>query len=207
MPEPVQFEDPRAWSTPHGCAGYIMDVHSTSSMHDRVSTAGGHAAPPPTGGTSDRLRLWTPPPRHVRVHGVKGPKLPTTQSKGHACALHERVSASSGQACPPLDGCASTERARDWTPEPHERLHGVYGPNDDTMQCVGQSASVQARVCCICDGGGHAAPPCAAEATIDRDRVCVPPPHVAEHAEYALNALTAQSTGQGCALHGRVSSA
>src|SRR4051812_39589599 len=48
---------------------------------------------------------------------------------------------------------------------------------------------------CVSTVLGHPRPPHDADVTIDRVRVCVPPPQAAEHAEKALQSETTQSTG------------
>ena len=70
------------------------------ALHARVSAECGHAAPPFTGAAFVRERLCAPVP-HDLVHVVHTLKLPSTQSTGQLCALHERVSASCGHAAPP----------------------------------------------------------------------------------------------------------
>ena len=50
---------------------------------------------------------------------------------------------------------------------------------------------------------GQGAPPWAAEVDTWRKRLCVPPPHVREHANHAPHGLTLQSTGHAAALHTR----
>ena len=54
---------------------------------------------------------------------------------------------------------------------------------------------------CVLVRPGHAKPPFAANGVTVRVCVCAPIPHVSEHASYALQRPTTQSTGQACVLH------
>ena len=75
------------------------------ALHACVSAVCGHAAPPKSGATLVRLRDWKPPP-HDLVQVDQLLKVPGTQSTGHSCWLHARVSAECGHALPPKVGCA-----------------------------------------------------------------------------------------------------
>jgi hypothetical protein len=89
----------------------------------RVSAECGHALPPYVGSVVERLRFCEPVP-HDLVQVDQAPKVGTTQSTGHAWALHARVSAECGHALPPYMGSV-VERLRFCEPPPHDLVQEV----------------------------------------------------------------------------------
>jgi hypothetical protein len=65
------------------------------SVQARVSAVCGQAAPPLTGATWVRERVWTPA-AHVVLQAVQARKAPGTQLTGQAAVLQARVSARYG---------------------------------------------------------------------------------------------------------------
>jgi hypothetical protein len=89
------------------------------ALQARVSALCGQAAPPSTGSTLVRERLWTPAP-HVVLQALQADgKTPGTQSTGQACVLHDAASSRCGQALPPKRGSVFW-RARVWLPPLHD---------------------------------------------------------------------------------------
>lgn len=79
-----------------------------------------------------------------------------------------------------------------------QALHSLHKLLLDT-QSTGQAKVLQAFFWAV---AGHFLPPRAASATTLRERLCLPPPQVLVHLDHFVQALVAQSTGQGFLLHG-----
>ena len=145
-PSKVQLVAPTDRATPHGCAGYVP-LHG-AVLHACVSTRLAHAAPPCVDGVITlRVRVRVPE-LHGLVHGENALKLPTTQSTGHGCVLHARVSVLSlGHATPPCCGEMFT-RVRDCNPVPQLFVHAPYAPQLPTTQSTGHVCALHGRVSC-----------------------------------------------------------
>ena len=96
-------------------------------------------------------------------------------------------------------------KVREMMPAPHGTLQADQADHVP-VQSVWHTAVLHA-----CDSVrvGQAAPPLLAGVVTRRDRDCVPPPQVAEHADQSEKAATTQSTeatpaGHACVLHGCV---
>jgi hypothetical protein len=83
-------------------------------------------------------------------------------------------------------------------PSPHVALQSLYALNKP-WQSIGHGPSLHA---CASGVDTQAAPPLLAGWVTLNVRVCVPSPHVVEHAPNALK-LPTQSTGHAPLLHGR----
>ena len=77
-------------------AAAVVATGHASVPHPVVSVRCGHAVPPNAASTVTTRDLDCDPPPHVTVHGENTVKLPTTQSWGQGCALHDRVSSRYG---------------------------------------------------------------------------------------------------------------
>ena len=137
------------------------------------------------------------------MHVLQACQSSTTQSAAHACSLHARISVRYGHAYPPCCSCEITLRLRDCTPPAQDWLHVSHALKAATTQWCGHGPSLHACVSAEC---GHAAPPHSG-ATVMRERLCTPAPHVVVQVLHWLKSGTTQSTGQQCSLHARVSSA
>ena len=182
------------------CTGHV------SMLQDCVSSVCGQAAPPlRTAVSMVRERDCTPSVPHDLLHVVQSPKMLTSQSTGHACALHACVSAVCGHATPPLAMSVLMSRERDCVPPLHDLLHVVHAWKALTSQSVEQACTLHVRVSSVC---GHATPPLAYAVPTVRERDCVPPlaPHDTVQVVQPLKAPTVQSAGQAWSLHTRVSS-
>ena len=94
-------------------------------MHDCVSWAAGHAAPPlPAAVLTVRERVMTPPP-HVTLHEPHCANAFITQSVGQACVLHSSTCSRLGQTAPPSEAAVITERERVRRPPPHDFVQAV----------------------------------------------------------------------------------
>jgi hypothetical protein len=178
-------------STGHACA-----------LQLRVSAECGQATPPLVGSWVARLRSCEPEP-HEAVQVDQASKAGTTQSTGHAWALHDCISALCGQALPPLVG-ATWVRLRSCEPMPHEAVQVVQAPKVPTSQSAGHAWALQARVSAEC---GQTLPPSVGSVFV-RLRFCEPVPHdVVQVDQVAGNEPSTQSTGHAWALHERASDA
>jgi hypothetical protein len=134
-----------------------------------------------------------------REHAVQAPQEPA-QSTGHASVAHSRrlsVPAWNGQSKPPLatGTVTSNVRASVLLPlplPPHvtgQADHADHAPTQSTGHACGLHAcvSVVAGCCSLVATSAHVAPlsvPCCAYTW--KVRACKPPPHVAEHADHAV---------------------
>ena len=98
--------------------------HCKPNAHVRYSDPCGQATPPKAGCMSERTRFCQPP-SHVLVQTLQAFQAPTTQSRGHACVLHDLVAALCGQARPPNFG-ATVVRVRFWKPLPHDLVQVLH---------------------------------------------------------------------------------
>ena len=92
-------------------------------------------------------------------------------------------------------------RERDCAPVPHDLVHVVQAPKVATWQSAGHACALHSRVSAEC---GQALPPKKGIVVL-RERFCMPRPHDFVQGDHASNVSTAQSMGQLCALHERVS--
>jgi hypothetical protein len=165
----------------------------------RVSALCGQAAPPFSGATLVRERLWAPVP-HDLVHAVQAPNEVTMQFAAQASSLQLRVSALCGQALPPAAGCVMV-RERLWLPVPHDLVHVVHAPNAGTTQSMGHMCELHMRVSALC---GQAAPPTSG-CVCERERLWLPVPHDLVQVVQAPKLPGTQSSGHAWALQLRVS--
>ena len=103
------------------------------SVHACVSAVCAHALPPLSGAVLVRVRDWKPAPHDVEHEDQTAGNWPSTQSIGHACALHVRASRACGHALPPNVGSV-VARLRFCEPVPHDLVHVDQAPNAGTMQ-------------------------------------------------------------------------
>ena len=111
-------------------------------------------------------------------HAPQGAQI-DTQSTGQGCTLQVLVSLTGGQATPPCAAATKMPRERAWYPVLHDAEQGPHSSQIDTTQSVGQLCALHV-LASINDG--HKAPPWARGVCTARERLCVPPPHVAVHA-------------------------
>jgi hypothetical protein len=146
---------------------------------DSLATPG-HEPPHDCVDCTVRERVCVPAP-HVTEqpdHAVNGDQ---TQSTGQQppLAVHESLS-DSGSHVPPHDSADCLVRERVRVPLPHVTEQPVHDDHVFRTQLAAQHEPPQPS-----DSDrslGHALPPHAAVVWIERVRVCVPPPHVCEHA-------------------------
>ena len=81
-------------------------------------------------------------------------------------------------------------------PPPHETVHGEYEPHE-VYVLLSHAHAAEPHNRASCSNVEHGVPPNCAGVTIERERVCEPPPHVTLHADQALKVLSTQSTGAG----------
>ena len=131
--------------------------------------------------------------------------------------LHARDWARAGHARPPCAGATATERVLSWTPPPHDAEHGSQAPHADTSQSTGHACALHVRFWCRKPskstpppppppgnaGSPQTSPPYRARPTTDRDRFCIPPPHVREHNAHADHAEVGQLAAQRSVTHAR----
>ena len=130
-----------------------------------------------------RALLWVPPP-HVAVHKSNALHAVTTQFTGHGSVLHTADWCVSGQECPGV--ALMSERVLSCVPPPHVLLQSVNSPHAPYTQLGAAAGGGHSSVSQVWDwltSVGHAVPPVAAGVTTERDRVCVPPPHVTVQSE------------------------
>ncbi len=138
------------------------------------------------------------PLAHVAEQALHSDHALTWQFTGQGRLLQVCVRVKSGHAVPPCAGFVTTER--DWVcePPPHASEQVVQADQGLTAQFTGHGRVLQGR---FSASVGHPAPPKADAVETRRERDCVPPPQVTEHAEYSDQDVTTQSTGQFCVLH------
>ena len=170
-------------------------THGDGPTHDR-NDAGCCAAvsPADAGQTTDR-RCVPCQLLHscVAEHDDHADQPDTAQFTGHACALHGCDVAGLLAAVQSSSWPSEHVTDRDCTPPPHVLEHDDQVP---ASQC-GHTCVLHAWVCV---STGHEVPPYAAGVMTNRDCVCEPPPHLAEHTVQADHADTAQLIGQACVL-------
>jgi hypothetical protein len=93
-------------------------------LHDRESSAVGHASPPRVGWVKVRMRVCVPWP-HERSQVPQAPQALMTQFTGHAWTLQNLVSSACGHTLPPSVGCVMVARVRDCEPPPHDLVQEV----------------------------------------------------------------------------------
>jgi hypothetical protein len=144
-----------------------------------------------------RVRAFVPEP-HVCVHEPHEPQGPITQSTGHGSIEQESDSLRTPQAVPPLSGVVVGERERAFVPPPHVMVHADQADHAERTQWTGHEPLLQT---CVWLVSPQAAPPWAIGVAIARERVCVPAPHVLEHAPHVSHGASTQSMGQASLLH------
>jgi hypothetical protein len=181
--------DETTQSTAHGCA-----------LHDCQAVSIGHGLPPCSDtATIPRRRVCRPSPQGS-VHSVHALNEDTVQSTAHGVSLQLLACVRYGHVLP--DGALTTERARVWTPDPHDREQALQAENEDISQWVEQAPKKHGSSPL---SDGHTMPPCPECLTMMRVRNRIPVPHVTEHGENALHADTMQSIAHGAAEHARCS--
>lgn len=163
-----------------------------------VSAMCAHEAPPCAAAPATLRARARVPAEHVVLQSLQLDHDASTQSTGHACTLQVLVSLTCGQGTPPCAAGVSIARERAWYPVLHDAEQGPHSSQIDTTQSVGQLCALHV-LASINDG--HKAPPWARGVCTARERLCVPPPHVAVHAFHAAHCATAQCTGQPPVLH------
>ena len=151
-----------AQSTGHACTLQACD------------SVNGQATPPCAAlRSTGRERLCAPPPHDV-VHMVHAEKSPTAQSTGQCCELQPPTSPSGGHAMPPCTEAVATVRLRDREPPPQVVVQSPQGIQLDTAQSTGHGSEWHD---CVCSRNGQTKPPRFPWCTIERERLCAPPPH------------------------------
>jgi hypothetical protein len=168
---------------------HVVFGHGTSTLQGCWSVKYGQGAPPLAACCcTTRVRIWVPGP-HCELQGPQPDQGPTTQGTGHGVVAQVWDSLNTGQGAPPM-GCCRMERVRVLVPPPH-----VTGQPDQSDHCPTTQSTVQgcALHVVVSSRVGHGAPPLVAGVRIVRERVAVPPPHVAEHGLHAAQPETTQS--------------
>ena len=167
--------------------------------HERVSFLGyaEHGTPPFWAcDTSLRVRNWAPGPsplafRQCLSHADHEENGSTTQSLGHACALHTReLNEASQRECLGV---------RVWVPPPHDREQVVHAFHSCGLQSHDGRWHSFGSVWRTISGTGHALPPCSGWARLRVLRE-MPEPHVTSQADHELHAPTTQSMGHGMSV-------
>lgn len=167
----------------------------------RVCCNAGQAAPPCAAAIStERDRVSEPPSPHDTEHKPHCPHADTWQSTGQACVLQSRVCCRLGHTVPLFCDCVVMDLDRVWRPPSHDSVQALQLPHADTSQSTGHGPASHAPTSVRLP---HCTPPCWAAVSTLRLRVLVPVAHVTVHGEYAPQADTTQSTGQGCSLQDR----
>jgi hypothetical protein len=101
----------------------------------------------------------------------------------HACDCEAPFEAA--QAVPPLAAGVLTEYDCVCVPLPHVTEHAPHDPHDPTqLVAAGHAPLLHACDCEAPFEAAQAVPPLAAGVLTEYDRVCVPLPHVTEHAPH-----------------------
>jgi len=181
----------------HGPTAQLMG--QACVLHACDCDKAGQPAPPYAAArVTVRVCVSTPPP-HVLEQVDHADQVLTWQSTGHGCVLHVWVCDKVGHTAPPL--ATGTVTVRDWVcrPPPHVCEQIDHADHALTTQLTGQGCTLHDR---SSTNDGHATPPLADCTVTVRVWRCLPPPHVAEHADHADQSLTTQLTGHACVLHG-----
>ena len=140
----------------------------------------------------ERLRDWCPVPQDL-VHCVQEAHDESTQCTGHGRVLHSRTSTRPLQSIPPCELGVTTLRARVCWPKSQVVEHAPQSEKEDATQSTGHGALLHARVS---DISVQESPPCCADTSSDRSRVCTPPPQVSEHVFHGPKSERTQCVGQ-----------
>jgi len=178
VPPPQVFE--QAQNAPH-CPQLPF---TGQTAHSLVSTAEpAHVFPQALGAglLHTRTRVWVRRPPHAVVHSPHAPYAP--QFPLTIGDPQDRVSVADPEHPAPHELPAIHGRVRVWVPIPHfteQALHAPYDPHLESMAAVPHDRVSVA-------GPSHPAPH-SLPAIHGRVRVCVPIPHLTEHALHAPNA-------------------
>ena len=194
---------------PHDLLHMLHDPHAVSVqsigqmllLHCCVSETGPHTFPPlATAVVTARVRACVPPPQDT-LHWPQPPQSASTQSRGHACALHV-LSSAYGHSKPPCIGSFTTTTSARCVPLPQDLVHDVHGSQAEYGHA--QVPSWHDRR--LSDTALEGALPPQLACLIVRVRTFSPPvPHVLVHAPHGPQTLTTPSIGQQWSLHARVS--
>jgi hypothetical protein len=154
---------------------------------------------------TERERIWIPPSPHGREQLDQPPQLVTAQSTAHGCASHGIVCVDGPQRAASSDAFMhpmhETERVCVTVPVPHAALQLDCVVQSPAVQTIGQSCVLHGT---LSESSGHVAPVPTGLTVTERVIIIVPPPQVTLHDPFT-QALTSQSTGHACVLHGCVS--
>ena len=162
---PQPAHEPTAQSVGHACELQVRD--SVRCAHCRPPSALGMA--------TLRARVCEPPPQ-LTLQPPNAAKSVRTQSRGHACTLHARLSSSAGHALPLNWASISMLRWRVCEPPLHECEQVPHAPNDEVLQWMGHGDVLHSR---SSSKAGHGSPLNCADTSMLRVRCAKPLPHSA----------------------------
>ena len=126
----------------------------------------GHKAPPALGDcTTERVRVWVPPPQTATEHADQADQSDKTQSFGHSCVLHDCDCVNTGHGAPRLAGCCVMVRVCVWVPPPHLTEQSDQVDQPLTAQFTGHGCVLHGTVSVK---AGHAKPPLAGDCVTTR---------------------------------------
>lgn len=151
-------------------------------LHCSVSTSGPHAGPPCAASVMTLRARVCVPAAHVALQSLHGEKAEATQGTAQGAVLHVFVDERPGQAIPPCAASRATARVLVCTPPPQLTVHPDHALQVVTMQSTAHGAMPHALVSIR---KGQLVPPLAGAMVTERERVCVPPPHVFVHDDHS----------------------
>jgi hypothetical protein len=167
-------------------------------MPDSINGAGQSAPPHDCCMVTERLRRRVPVP-HVCEHALHCDQSLTEQSCGQQPVLHACESLICDDEHVPPHDSGVIERVRVCEPPPHVVEHALHADHAPITQLTGQQPVLQDCICDVCDSLHE--PPHVAGLMV-RERVLLPPPHIAEHVDQLDHAPTTQLAGQHAGVHG-----